>query len=692
MFAEINRPQIGVLLLLLLAGESSIAAVTHFLVENERAREVSNIQRDARDRVIILREFVKNVIDKIDALQALGLVVARLDRDGPASSPLLSQEELRRWHQVMRGGVVQIAVIDPDGYMRWSNINGLAKPVYLGDREHFRAIAEGGSSMYISGPLVGRVSKRYTIQFARGDHEQDGKLAAVIVVSLDPAALIPEGLNNALGQDNTVSVFRRDGTVMAHEPRLPQLIAFDVNSDRFKAMITDETTVVGGPSLVDKRQRWEATASIPGTDLFGSVGIDIESKNGNIQQQIRTIQTRGVVTGLLLIGVTAVWTQLSNERKRIIEAKKHATLREAHHTMMTTLLLTRSIIFHFELSDISDSKIRFVSDSVFLVTGYQPFEILNRVNWIMSRVHRDDQDSYRVHCARLLEVGRSSAKYRLKHKANHWIWVQTMAEQQVTDGKALFTGHMRDMTSEHLLYMQVVQNSKLAMLGAMTTGMAHELNQPLATISLAAENAVAMLDDTQEDTHRQRQKLERIIAQVDRAAQIIDHMRIFGRQRGEAFEFLSIYEQIDSVLNILRSRLRNDSIVVTLDGDTGGGAVRGDKVAFQQVLMNLIGNAIDAITEALTPMICERRTIHIDFGMVSGQVRIAITDRAGGVTEEIRARMFEPFFTTKPIGSGTGLGLSISYGIIQEMGGLITATNVQDGLQVEILLPAHLRG
>ena len=666
--------------------------VTHFLIEREWYDAVSDGQRHARDRVVVLRASVKRVIDQVSALQALGSVVSHADRVGASSVLRHAQEELSHWRNVTLGGVAQVALIGADGYMIWSNIGDVATPVYLGDREHFRAIVERRSSLYISGPLLRRVSKRYTVQFSRGVYDPDGALTGVIVVSLDPAALIPDGFDSAQGQGDAVSVFRRDGTVLARLPPLPQTVMADVNSKRFKSMIAAETTLVGGPSLVDKRQRWEATASIPGTDLFGSVGIDIESKNGNIQQQIRTIQTRGVVTGLLLIGVTAVWTQLSNERKRIIEAKKHATLREAHHTMMTTLLLTRSIIFHFELSDISDSKIRFVSDSVFLVTGYQPFEILNRVNWIMSRVHRDDQDSYRVHCARLLEVGRSSAKYRLKHKANHWIWVQTMAEQQVTDGKALFTGHMRDMTSEHLLYMQVVQNSKLAMLGAMTTGMAHELNQPLATISLAAENAVAMLDDTQEDTHRQRQKLERIIAQVDRAAQIIDHMRIFGRQRGEAFEFLSIYEQIDSVLNILRSRLRNDSIVVTLDGDTGGGAVRGDKVAFQQVLMNLIGNAIDAITEALTPMICERRTIHIDFGMVSGQVRIAITDRAGGVTEEIRARMFEPFFTTKPIGSGTGLGLSISYGIIQEMGGLITATNVQDGLQVEILLPAHLRG
>ncbi len=815
-FGGIRRPTLTIILLLLVA-ECAVVGVTHFLIEREWYDAVSDGQRHARDRVVVLRASVKRVIDQVSALQALGSVVSHADRVGASSVLRHAQEELSHWRNVTLGGVAQVALIGADGYMIWSNIGDVATPVYLGDREHFRAIVERRSSLYISGPLLRRVSKRYTVQFSRGVYDPDGALTGVIVVSLDPAALIPDGFDSAQGQGDAVSVFRRDGTVLARLPPLPQTVMADVNSKRFKSMIAAETTLVGGPSLVDKRQRWAATASIPETDLFVTVGVDVEGNIVKTQPTVRAIQMGGVVIGLLLIGLAAGWNILSDLREQATAAQLRArmltdadslfrkvaeglpdavhltnsafdiiftnpagteplgakgdeiiptmstgiihsvaelvvsaaqelrnapagtkaarlqsvlapdgakkwydirvqilnepnndpsvpivvtsardvtklveadsSLRAAQHDMMTILLATRSIIFRYDLSDNSVPVMRFVSDSALEVTGYQPSEIVNQVNWMSSKVHPDNESDLREHYTRLRDAGRSSIKYRLKHKDDHWVWMQSSVERQTIDGKTVFLGHMRDVSSEHLLDMQVAQSAKLAMLGEMTTGMAHELNQPLATISMAAENAMAMLDDTQVATSGLRQKLERIVAQVGRAAQVIDHMRVFGRMRGQGHASLYISEQIDGVLDILTNKVRHESIVVTRTGDIGGIVVRGDAVAFQQVLMNLIGNAIDAVTQASTPLIDERRTIRIDIGMVSGQVRVAITDRAGGVSEEIRAHMFEPFFTTKPTGLGTGLGLSISYGIIKEMGGVIAATNVQDGLEVEILLP-----
>jgi len=815
-FGAIRRRTMTIILLLL-AAECAVVGVTHFLIERERFDAVSDGQRHARERVVVLRESVTRVIDKVRAVQALGSVVSHADRVEASSVLRHAHEELSRWRNVLRGGVAQVALIGADGFLLWSNIGDGVTPVYLGDREHFRAIVERRSSLYISGPLLGRVSKRYTVQFARGVYDSGGALTGVIVVSLDPAALIPDGFHSAQRQGDAVSVFRRDGTVLARMPPIPQPVMADVNSDRFKSMIAAETTLVDGPSLVDKRQRWAATASIPETDLFVSVGVDVEGNIETIQPTVRAIQMGGVVIALLLIGLAAALHILTDAHEQATAATLRArmltdadslfrkvaeglpdavhltnsasdiiftnpagtgplgatgdeiiptmstgivhsvadlvvpaaqelrnapigtkaarllpvlvqdgtkkwydirvqvlnapsddpsvpivvtstrdvtklieadsSLRAAQHDMMTILLATRSIIFRYELSDNFVQVMRFVSDSALQVTGYQPSEIVNQADWMSSKVHPDNESHFREHYARLRDAGRSSIKYRLKHKDGYWVWMHSSAERQTIDGKTVVLGHTRDVSSEHLLDMQVAQSAKLAMLGEMTTGMAHELNQPLATISMAAENAMAMLDDSQVATSGLRQKLERIVAQVDRAAQVIDHMRVFGRMRGQGRASLYISEQIDSVLDILTSKLRHESIMVTRTGDIGGNAVLGDAVAFQQVLMNLIGNAIDAVTQASTPMIGERRTIRIDIGMVSGQVRVAITDRAGGVSEDIRAHMFEPFFTTKPTGLGTGLGLSISYGIIKEMGGVIAATNVQDGLEVEILLP-----
>ena len=803
--------------LLLLAGELSISTVALLQIEREIANVTFNDQRKARDTAIVLSESVRRVVDQVSALLALGSVVSHPNNVGSSPAMRSAHLEIAQWRNVTLGDVAQIAAIRADGYLMWSNLVDTATPVYLGDREHFRAIVERRSLLYISEPLLGRVSKRYTIQFARGAHDTDGTVTAVIVVSLDPAALIPEGIVTAGGKGITLAVLRGDGKILALIPPVSQSIMADANFDHIKAMIAGETTLFAGTSLGDNKQGWFATTSVPGTDLFVSVGVDIEGSIAGVQPVVRAIQIVWILAGFLLIGLSIAWVILSDIRKRAIEVQLRArlltdadslfrkiaeglpdgvhltnnnfeiiftnpagaellglkedarmstgsmdtmnlvstliidsakelhnapagtkasklhsvsvpdrttkwyeirvhvlnqrsadpstpfivtstrdvtklveadsSLLEAQHDMMNILLATGSIIFRYKMSGNLFPILEFVSDSAFLITGYRSSQFVNEARWMLSLLHPEDEGDFRRHNARLREEGQSFVKFRFKHKKGHWIWMQCSVERKVINGKTVFLAFARDISSEHLMDMQIAQSAKLAMLGEMTTGMAHELNQPLATISMAAENVMTMLDEEQFVTGSMRQKLERIVAQVGRAAKIIDNMRVFGRIREEAHAFLYISEQIDSVLDILANKLRHESIMVTRNGDIGEIAVLGDAVAFQQLLMNLLGNAIDAVAYASTPLIGEQRTIRIDIGLVSGQVRFAITDRAGGVSDEVRARMFEPFFTTKPPGLGTGLGLSISFGIVKEMGGLIAAANVQDGLEVETLLP-----
>ena len=803
--------------LLLLAGELIIGMVALLQIEHEIAQVTFNDQRKARDTAHLLSESVRRVVDQVSALLALGSVVSHPNN---VDSPLAMRSahlEIDQLRNVTLGDVAQIAAIRADGYLMWSNLVDTGTPVYLGDREHFRAIVERRSLLYISEPLLGRVSKRYTIQFARGAYDTDDTVTAVIVVSLDPAALIPEGIVTAAGKNVTLSVIRVDGPILALIPPVSQPIIADANIDHLKAMIADETTLFAGTNRGDNKQRWFAATLVPGTNLFVSVGIDIEESIARVQPVVRAIRIAWIFAGLLLIGLFTGGAILHAVRKQAIEARLHAMLLtdadslfrkiaeelpdgvhltnsnfeiiftnpagaemlglkedgrqstgstdtmhlvstliinsakelrnapagtkasrlhsvsvpdrtrkwyeirvhvltqrsadpsmpfivtstrdvtklvegdsyllEARHDMMNILLATGSIIFRYKMFGNLFPILQFVSDSAFLVTGYKPSQFVNEVRWMLSRLHPEDADEFRRHDARLRHEGQSFVKFRFKHKKGHWIWMQCSVERKVIDGKTVFLAFARDISSEHLMDMQIAQSAKLAMLGEMTTGMAHELKQPLATISMAAENVMTMLDDEQLVTSGIRLKLERIVAQVGRAAKIIDNMRVFGRIREEAHASLYISEQIDSVLDILANKLRHMSIMVTRNGDIGEIAVLGDAVAFQQLLMNLVGNAIDAVAYASTPLIGEQRTIRIDIGLVSGQVRFAITDRAGGVSDEVRARMFEPFFTTKPPGLGTGLGLSISFGIVKEMGGRIAAANVQDGLEVEILLP-----
>jgi C4-dicarboxylate-specific signal transduction histidine kinase len=227
----------------------------------------------------------------------------------------------------------------------------------------------------------------------------------------------------------------------------------------------------------------------------------------------------------------------------------------------------------------------------------------------------------------------------------------------------------------------------MAVLGELTTSMAHELNQPLTAISMVAQNTIALLDTGDPENELLNRKLERIVQQVARAGSIIDHMRIFGRRADDAPADISIASAIEGAVVIVQASLRQSAIEITTLTAPDLPLVRGHLVSLQQVLISLIGNASDAVTMQTPPLPKERRGIEIRAERRGPGAVIRVADHAGGIDESVLPRLFQPFFTTKPTGSGTGLGLSVAYGIITEMGGEIAVRNEGDGAVFEIRLP-----
>jgi C4-dicarboxylate-specific signal transduction histidine kinase len=218
--------------------------------------------------------------------------------------------------------------------------------------------------------------------------------------------------------------------------------------------------------------------------------------------------------------------------------------------------------------------------------------------------------------------------------------------------------------------------------------LAHELSQPLASISLAAENALMVLSTPPADTQLVAQKLERISQQAARAAKLIDHMRFLGRGESGATQPVDLSTALDGALLILDGRLRRAKVEVVRDIASDLPRVLGTPVLIEQVLINLITNACDACVAARPGLSKERRRIEVTACNKAGAVILIIADHAGGIPEPDLSKVFEPFFTTKPAGEGMGLGLSISYGIVGDMGGTMTARNAKDGAVFELCLPA----
>ncbi|QGY41994.1 PAS domain S-box protein [Pseudodesulfovibrio cashew] len=218
---------------------------------------------------------------------------------------------------------------------------------------------------------------------------------------------------------------------------------------------------------------------------------------------------------------------------------------------------------------------------------------------------------------------------------------------------------------------QLIQAGKMKSLGEMSAGVAHEINQPLNAIKMGSEYLAMMQEqDLAVSKEDFLQVVAEISAQVDRAAEIIDTLRSFGRKSDLIEELVDINQPVRAVLSMVRRQFELDNIRFELDLTEGLPKVSAHSNRLQQVIFNLVTNARDAINDCSSPMdaVCDRR-ITIRTGKSEGKIYTEIEDTGAGIREEDQHKIFEPFFTTKEAGQGMGLGLAITYGIVKDYGG-----------------------
>jgi C4-dicarboxylate-specific signal transduction histidine kinase len=215
---------------------------------------------------------------------------------------------------------------------------------------------------------------------------------------------------------------------------------------------------------------------------------------------------------------------------------------------------------------------------------------------------------------------------------------------------------------------QLVQAGKLATLGELTTGVAHELNNPLNNIGLFVGNVIDQIRLGQGDRELLVGDLEKAMEQVRKATEIISHLRTFGRAAPVSLERVEVDEVIERSLSLMHEQLRLRGIEVELDLCEDELIVLGNPIQLEQVFINLLTNARDALASS------DRKLIRIATALDGEQIRITFSDTGPGIPRELEQRIFDPFFTTKEVGTGTGLGLSITYSIVKEHGGEIAVS------------------
>jgi len=218
---------------------------------------------------------------------------------------------------------------------------------------------------------------------------------------------------------------------------------------------------------------------------------------------------------------------------------------------------------------------------------------------------------------------------------------------------------------------ELIQTGKLAALGQMSTSLSHEFNQPLAATKSYADNALILLERNRQAEAEENIRL--ISKMADRMAVISRHLRNFGRKPRTRLSSILVEAVINDAIEVLSVRLREQGVDVIIKHETPEVLAIAGHVRLQQVVVNLISNALDATkSDSAEP-------VQVLTGSMDKKVLIRVRDFGPGIAPEHLAHIFDPFFTTKEPGRGLGLGLSISYNIVKDFGGRLTGENHPEG-------------
>ncbi len=325
--------------------------------------------------------------------------------------------------------------------------------------------------------------------------------------------------------------------------------------------------------------------------------------------------------------------------------------------------------------DIKTLVILDCNKSVETVYGFTAEDIIGSLFLDLFRKEDQEEYAYKLKVDSVINQAKHFTKDRKK------LYVNIRISPSEYSGQEVLLVTTSDITKRLETEQQLIQASKMATLGEMATGVAHELNQPLSVIKTVSSFFVKKI--------RRRETFEKEIldtmlakvdSNVDRASRIINHMRQFARKTNLTISKISVNDVIINAFEIFSQQLKVRGIAVLKDIHPSLPRVHADPDRLEQVFINLLLNARDAIEEkrALTGRTGHEEKITLRTYREEDKVTIAVCDTGVGIPKHAVDKIFEPFFTTKEVGKGTGLGLSISYRIVKDCGGAIKALPNKD--------------
>ncbi len=265
------------------------------------------------------------------------------------------------------------------------------------------------------------------------------------------------------------------------------------------------------------------------------------------------------------------------------------------------------------------------------------------------------------------------SRYLRNKKENEWL------EEQIK----------REVKKQREQQKIIFHQASLTSLGQMAAGIAHELNQPLQNISLAAETGIFQLNQPNCDVSEVKDCLVDVVSEVFRAKQIVDHVRVFsGGQKDEINEWFDLNDPVKNACGLIRRQIEKELIILDVEYCDNMPDIKGNPYKIEQVVYNLISNSRDAILIDETKLNSTNNKITVQTKYVNHEVIVTVCDNGCGIDEKDLTHIFLPFFTSKKIGKGTGLGLSLSLSFVKEMEGHINVESDKEvGTSFSVIFP-----
>jgi PAS domain S-box-containing protein len=601
----------------------------------------------------------------------------------------------------------QVAVLDKNGKLLFSSNDPKAKGGDFSDREHFQVHRDRqDDKLFISKPLLGRVSQRWTIQFTRPLRDAQNRFNGVIVLSVAPEYFSRFYQSINLGKDSSISVVRQDGEFLVRTPPVANTSGnslFEVPAEQRQRAEHGEYEAISRLDGIARLYGWRL---LPKGNLIVRIGQARDTLFAAYYQQRRIHLLIG--TALSAVLACALYYLLLNLKRR----RENDDALQASHARLASEQQRMQVI----LQNSHDAFVAVTPEGV--VTDWNR-KAESLFGWTANEAIGKPLDELivppefrKTHLTGFHRFAHSGSatiinevvKAEASHRNGSRVPVELAVAGYQHGNRYAVTAFIRDMTARHEADRREAERQnaldearaalhhaqKLEAVGKLTGGVAHDFNNVLQVIN----GNLQLLQLTLRDNEAAVRRVESSLKAVDRGARLSSHLLAFARRQPLKPTVLDVRQLLESMLQLLEPAL-GGSILVEVTYAEKLWPVRVDPSQLENVILNIAINARDAMQGKGTLSIDLHNFSADKHGstsvaeLYSGEyVKLVITDTGSGMSPEVLQHAIDPFFTTKAPGEGSGLGLSMAYGFAKQSGGhLHIVSQAGLGTSVELYLP-----